>query len=162
MITSLGCVVFVQIISFLLITSGDGIGLRQSTGMSDEGLANTIRNILAQCNSTTIKIAKTEGHFISEKQLAVLEEVADSLEGGVTISGLDTPESSISVPVSTGTDTLQAKLEALSSEIKALQIRAASAEATERVEINLELGQLLSKKAKLDKLVRQLHAVRIS
>lgn len=130
--------------------------------MSDEGLAHTIRNILEQCNSTTIKIGNTEGHFISQKQLAVLEECADSLEGGVTISGLDTPESSVSIPQPTGGDTLQTKLSQLALEIQNLRLRAASAEATERVEINLALGQLLSKKAKLDKLVRQLHEVRLN
>jgi len=77
--------------------------------MSDESIAHTIRDILKQCNSTVISIGHTEGHFLSSKQFAVLEECADTLENLESVAGVDTPTTSAITQASSEEDGFRAR-----------------------------------------------------
>lgn len=123
--------------------------------MSDESIAHTIRNILRQCNSTTISIGHTEGHFLSSKQFAVLEECADTLESLESVAGIDTPTSSAITQASTEEDGVRARRLQLAREIKQKQIKLTAAAPGDRSAINQDIGKLLSERAKLDKLIKQ-------
>lgn len=129
--------------------------------MSDESIAHTIRNILSQCNSTTISIGHTEGHFLSSKQFAVLEECADTLENLESVAGIDTPVSSAITQASTEEDGIRARRLEIARELKQKRIRLAFSAPGDRPQINLELGKLLSERAKLDKIIRQLDSATI-
>jgi len=130
-------------------------------GMSDNSIAHTIRNILAQCNSTTISIGHTEGHFLSSKQFAVLEECADTLESLESVAGVDTPSSSAITQASTEEDGVRSRRLQLAREIKQKQIQLTAASPGNRSQINLDIGKLLSERAKLDKLIKQFDAATI-
>jgi len=123
--------------------------------MSSESIAHTIRNILEQCNSTTISIGHTEGHFLSSKQFAVLEECADTLESLESVAGIDTPSSSAITQASTEEDGVRSRRLQLAREIKQKQIQLIAASPSNRSQINLDIGKLLSERAKLDKLIKQ-------
>lgn len=129
--------------------------------MSDESIAHTIRNILKQCNSTTIAIGHTEGHFLSSKQFAVLEECADSLENFESVAGIDTPTTSAITQASSEEDGFRARRLELARELKQKQVRLTAAAPGDRSQINLEIGKLLSERAKLDKLIKQFDAATI-
>jgi hypothetical protein len=123
--------------------------------MSDESIAHTIRNILAQCNSTVITIGQVEGHYLSSRQFAVLEECADTLENLETIAGIDTPTSSQITAASSEEDGIRARRLEVSRLVKRKQIELTAAKPTKREAINLEVGKLLSERAKLDRLIKQ-------
>lgn len=129
--------------------------------MSNESIAHTIRNILEQCNSTTISIGHTEGHFLSSKQFAVLEECADTLESLESVAGIDTPSSSAITQATTEEDGIRARRLQLAREIKQKQIQLTAATPGDRSQINLEIGKLLSERSKLDKLIKQLDSATI-
>lgn len=124
-------------------------------GMSNESIAHTIRNILEQCNSTTISIGHTEGHFLSSRQFAVLDECADTLESLESVAGVDTPSTSSITQASTEEDGVRSRRLQLAREIKQKQIQLTAASPGNRSQINLDIGKLLSERAKLDKLIKQ-------
>lgn len=126
-----------------------------TVGMSSESIAHTIRNILEQCNATTISIGHTEGHFLSSKQFAVLEECADTLESLESVAGIDTPSSSAITQASTEEDGVRSRRLQLAREIKQKQIQLTAASSGNRSAINQDIGKLLSERAKLDKLIKQ-------
>lgn len=95
--------------------------------MSDESIAHTIRNILKQCNSTVISIGHTEGHFLSSKQFAVLEECADTLENLESVAGVDTPTTSAITQASSEENGFRARRLELARELKQKQIRLTAA-----------------------------------
>jgi len=130
--------------------------------MSDESIAHTIRNILTQCNSTVISIGHTEGHFLSSKQFAVLEECADTLESLESVAGVHTPTSSAITQASSEEDGFRARRLELARELKQKQIRLTAAPPGDRSQINLEIGKLLSERARLDKLIKQFDVTTIA
>lgn len=118
-------------------------------------VAHTIRNILQQVNSTTISIGHSEGHFISTRQVAVLEDCADSLEHLESVAGIDTPTTSQITQATTEEDGVRARQLQLAREIKAKRIRLTASIPANRSSINTEINQLLSEQAKLAKLIKQ-------
>lgn len=123
--------------------------------MSDNSIAHTIRNILTQCNSTTVNIGHLEGHFISSKQIAVLEECADTLESLEVDRDINTPSTSEVTAASTEEDGVRARRLQVAREIKQKQIQLVAALPGNRSVINNEIGKLLSERARLDKLIKQ-------
>jgi hypothetical protein len=129
---------------------------------TESSIANTIRNIIQQFNSTTITIGHYEGHFISTAQAAVLESCADSLEHLESVAGIDTPTTSQITAASNEEDGVRARRLEVAREIKKKQITLTKAISSQRPTINLEIGKLLSERAKLDKLIAQFDASTIA
>jgi len=125
--------------------------------MSD-GIAHIIQNILKQCSTTTISIGHTEGHFLSAKQLTILAECADSLEALESAIGINTPTSSAQGQNPTEEHVIRARRSQVAQEIKQKQIQLSTAAIAEKPQLNLDLGKLLSERAKLDKLIKQFEA----
>lgn len=130
--------------------------------MSQESIAHTIRNILAQCNNTSISIGHTEGHYISTRQVAVLEECADLLEELKSVAGIDTPATSVVTEHQSEESSFRARRLELAEELKKKQIALVVATPVRRPQINQEIGQLLSERAKLDKLIRQVESLNLA
>lgn len=130
--------------------------------MSDESVAHIIRNILKQCDSTTISIGHTEGHFLSSRQFALLHKCADALEDLESVAGVNTPTTSIITQAPSEEDGVRARRLELVRELKQKQITLIAAPSGDRSQINLEIGKLLSERAKLDKLIKQFDATTIA
>jgi len=129
--------------------------------MTENSTINIIKNILAQCNSTVISIGHTEGHFLSSKQLVVLKECVDDLTDLESVADIDTPSSSQITEASTEEDAVRARRLQLAREIRNKQLQLASTSAANRSEINLDIGKLLSERARLDKLIKQFDTIAI-
>lgn len=128
---------------------------------TESRIANTIRNILKQVNSTTISAGKLEGHFVSTAQVAVLEECADTLENLESVAGVNTPTSSQVTRAASEEDAIRTRRLQVAHELKQKQVQLALATASDRTAVNNELGKLLSERARLDKLIKRLDAVNL-
>jgi hypothetical protein len=125
--------------------------------MSETSIAHVIQNILEQCDRTVISIGPVEGHFLSTKQFAVLEEcVDDLLKLG---QELDTPSSSAVTQPSSEEGAVRARRLQLTHEVKRKQLALVSLPAEAKTGVNDEIGKLLSERAKLDKLIKKFDAV---
>lgn len=99
-----------------------------------------IQKIIAAIQDTHINIGETVGHFITSDQIqGLLEQFFAS-----------------QIEVEDTEDTVRARRHEVVREIKALTIKQAKAPATERSSINLQIGALLSERAKIDKLLAQI------
>lgn len=121
---------------------------------SANSISNIIRNIVAQVQDTTIIIGKIEGSFVSERQIAVLLDCAERLEI-FDLETLDTPtDSVIAEEVNVEAET-RARRKLVADQIKSITAQISAADPTKRIHLNLDLGKLLSERAKLDKLIKQ-------
>lgn len=129
---------------------------------SDKAIAHQLLNVIKQVRTTKIEIGHTEGHFVSEKQLAVIENCAESLDADCS-STLDTPFSSeyaesfieeeIDTPVKLESSTRARRLE-VSAQIKKKRKELALTPPSRKGLINSDIGQLLSERARLDKAIK--------
>lgn len=127
---------------------------------ANDAIANTIRNIIAQINhNSSIRLDHFEGRFISERQIAVLEECCDQLEQLESVAGIDTPTSSQITAASSAEDGIVARRLALTKDIKKKQTELAFAARDKKSNINKEIGALLSERAKVDKLLKQIQEI---
>lgn len=119
-------------------------------------ISNQIRNILFQVNSTTVSIGRHEGHYISAAQVSVLSDCADKLHKIELFSVVDTPSSSVVFPASSEEDAIRAQRAELARTIKRKTIELSSADKSHKPHLNIELGQLYSERARLDKLIKDI------
>jgi len=123
--------------------------------MASESIANKISNILTQCDSTTISIGHTEGHFLSSKQLSVLQGCVESLRELDLAKAVSAPTFVIDDPSAAAESEIRARRLQVSGELKYTQALQALAAPEDRSKLNLDIGRLLSERAKLDKLIAQ-------
>jgi hypothetical protein len=128
-------------------------------------VANIIRNILDQVAETTLTHAHFRGHVVTQAQLAALFEAVDRVH---ELEGVQTPtESVLEEPVPGAGDTPEALLRTQENLIRAERSQIAGqiklkerfmklAESSEKTKLNLELGELLSRRAHLDRLIQKL------
>lgn len=107
---------------------------------------NSISNLLDQVETTTISVGSLKGHFISTKQLHALRLANDEK----LLTREDTPSS-----VGTEEELLSERLE-VAEAIRQKHQQILNALPSERSDINLDLGQLLSRRARLDKAISKL------
>jgi len=122
--------------------------------MSNSGNINTILAILKQCADTTILIGKTEGHFLSDKQLSTLNRCVATLEIENRFE-TDTPEDTEVLELSSEEDITRNRRLEVSKQLKTTLLLLTHATPEQKVELNLVQGKLLSERAKLDKLIKQ-------
>lgn len=123
--------------------------------MSTAGIANKIQNVLTQCDTTVINIGQIDGHFLSSKQFAVLEECVRELS--VIKSQTASASSSTSAATLPNDEfAIRGRRAQLKKLINQKHIDIAAASTSDRSDLNLDLGRLLSERAKLDKLIKQL------
>lgn len=113
------------------------------------GNFQSITAVLNSVQQTTITIGQVHGHFISDTQVATLREVLDniSLE---QIGGISLQEESSDTEA-----TLRQERAKLAKEIKTIDLRLKQSSSGKAVDLNLQLGKLLSKRAKIDRALKE-------
>jgi len=121
--------------------------------MSNHNIANTIDNILNQSEKTSISIGKVIGHYLSQGQLIALRECVEHLRVLESAAALTTSTAVVSDHEEEYL--VHAQRATVAKAIRAKQAAVTSASGADRPTLNLELGKLLSERAKLDKLIKK-------
>lgn len=128
-----------------------------SLDMSNESISHVILNILEQVQTTTISIGSTEGHFLSQKQFSVLQDCAQKLAGSALPARTSTPDSGSSSASDDTERTIQTQELAISRALSIKQLQLSTASPEDKPALNLEISELLTRRAELDRLVKQLN-----
>jgi len=115
-------------------------------------IANTIENLLDQIEQTQINIGQTNGHFISTHQLSALRNCVRELHQLELNSS--TPTSSVTE--ADPEDRLRSRIAILETQIRQSRIALGTAPTSLRPRLNTNLGQLLSERATLNRILGQL------
>lgn len=111
---------------------------------------HTILNILAQVKETRLSVGTFDGYAISKRQVVAIEEALEEL------ISVNTPEAS---EAGGEEDSLRVRRVQVASEIRHKNIQIAAASPEERSALNLQLGKLLSERARIDKLLTRLDSL---
>jgi len=110
-------------------------------------------------STTTISIGNTEGHYISKAQLATIQNAVDSLPLTHTPRDLSRSPSPTFIKTESAFDQLEiarllAERENLSERARLTRNAIASSSGPGAIQFNLNLGELLSKIAKIDRVLK--------
>lgn len=112
--------------------------------MDVQNTSNIIKAIIEQAKQTTISVGSHKGYFISEKQVqAVLAALEDE-----SPYNSDTPTESV-VAFEGNSSIIDEQIADLNSQISFLRVTLAAAPSASRSSINIQINQLISRKARL-------------
>jgi len=121
---------------------------------SSTGTGNAIISVLNQLEQTTVKIADHKGHFISEKQVQVLRKLAEEILATEINQIISDDHVQLHSVQANEENLVRAQRDHIARSIVQLRTQMQFAESSKRSELNLDLGQLLSERAALDKVIK--------
>jgi len=135
------------------------------------GIPNEIKNVLGQIKTTGFNTGHLSGHLISQAQFEFLEDCVSRLETidksrlhNIAESNLSedfltlrlTPDPSVNDTVADEEHEARAQRQIIKRDIQRKQIELSKAKKEDRSSINNEIGKLLSKRSKIDRLLKSI------